>query len=154
MEVRYWYLGLSIDFDYGWHILGGDGASEVSSTNMHVTSVLKAYYPLKSLEVFLGFGLGYSSMAVTEDSTGSEASWSTFWQGTKTTGGVWLDLEPFGMPAGFSLDISADLMLNFGGSRCTKYGGAGPCLEVKELKAEQRDVANHLRVGSALRYTF
>ena len=66
MEVRFWYLGLAVDFDYGWFITEGDG---VTSYAMHATPVLKGYYPLESMEIYLGFGSGYGTLGVTESKT-------------------------------------------------------------------------------------
>jgi hypothetical protein len=154
MEVRFWYLGLALEYDFAWHIVGGSGSEDVSSTTTHITPMLKGYYPLELLEVFVGVGLGYSSISVYESRSESRASWSTLWQGLKLSGGLWYDLHPWGMPDGFTLDVAAHLFLNFGGERCTEYAGSGPCLSGDDLSPDQRDVANHLQLGSALRYTF
>ncbi|MBV71050.1 MAG: hypothetical protein CMH52_06825 [Myxococcales bacterium] len=154
MEYRFWYLGIALDFDLGRYLVAEDDDFDVSSLSMHLMPVLKAYYPLKSLDVFVGFGMGYGQQWVTEDSSRSEASWTTFWRAMKVTAGVGLDLEPYGLPAGFTLDLNADLLMHSGGTRCAKYGGAGPCLDEKDLKGGQNDVADQIRLGSALRYSF
>ena len=154
MEVRFWYLGIALEFDYGFHFVGGEGSENVSSTTMHLTPVLKGYYPMAPWEFFLGAGLGYSAITVTEDASESLAGWSSLWQGVKLTGGAWYDLQPHGFPEGFTLDLAAHLFLNYGGTRCTEYAGSGPCLSEADLKPAQRDVANHLQLGTALRYTF
>ncbi len=154
MEIRFWYLGVALEYDYGFHVVTGAGAEDVSSTTMHLMPVLKGYYPLTDWELFVGAGLGYSSMAVTEERTESEAAWSTLWQGLKLTGGAWYDLSTLGMPEGFTLDVALNVYLNSGGERCTEYAGSGPCLSSADLEPSQRDVAHQLQVATALRYTF
>ena len=154
MEYRFWYLGIALDFDYGRYLVAEDDDFDVASLSMHLMPVIKAYYPLKAIDIFLGFGMGYGQQWVTEDSSRSEASWTTFWQAMKVTAGVGVDLKPFGFPDGFSLDLNADLLMHSGGIRCAKYGGAGPCLDEKDLQGGQNDVADQLRLGSALRYSF
>ena len=125
--------------------------------------MLKGYYPLleddgegeSGMEFFLGLGTGYSSITVTDDSTNSEAHWSTFWQGMKMTMGVQFDLaSAFGWPEGFAVDTAANIFLNFGGSRCAKYANAGPCQPLDELKGGQQDISGQFQMTSALRYTF
>ena len=154
LEFRFWYMGIALEFDYGAYWVGGDGAENVSNTTMHLMPVLKGYYPLGDLELFFGAGLGYSSIAVTEDTSESLAAWSTLWQGVKLTGGVWYDLHQHGLPEGFTLDLAVNLFLNSGGTRCTEYAGSGPCLSGTDLEPAQRDVANHLQLNTAFRYTF
>ena len=72
----------------------------------------------------------------------------------KYTGGIWLDLEPYDFPSGVSLDVYGTYYPHFSGERCTIYAGAGPCLPEKDLQPDQRDVVDHLQLGTALRYTF
>ena len=155
MEVRFWYLGISLDFDHSWAIVGGGGSEDVSSTAMHATPMLKGYYPLDGMDIFLGVGTGYSSISVTDDRTDSEATWQTWWQGMKVSSGVVFDLaKAFGWPDGFAVDAGANFFLNFGGTRCVKYAKAGPCQAIEELRGGQSDVSSQLQLNGALRYTF
>ena len=154
MEYRFWYLGLALDFDIGRFLVADDADFDISSLSLHFMPVVKGYYPLRTFDIFLGFGLGYGQQWVTEDSSRSEASWSTFWKAFKMTAGIGLDLKPYGGPEGMTLDLNLDLLLHSGGTRCAKYGGAGPCLDEKDLTGGQNDVSDQFRIGSALRYTF
>lgn len=154
LEKRFWYLGVALEFDYGFHFIGGTGSESVSTTTMHAVPMLKAYYPLENWEFFLGGGLGYSSISVVEDRSESSAHWSTLWQGLKVATGAWYDLHSVGMPEGFTLDLAVQYLGNFGGTRCTAYAGSEACLSKQDLSSAQRDVIHNLQVMSALRYTF
>ena len=155
MEVRFWHMGISLDFDYGWAIVGGGGAEDVSSTTMHITPMVKGYYSFERLDVFLGAGTGYSAVTVSDDRTNSEASWQSWLLGMKIATGVVFDLaKHFGWPEGFAADAGVNIFLNFGGTRCVKYANAGPCQAVDELTDGQGDVASQVQLNGALRYTF
>ncbi|MEE2789358.1 MAG: hypothetical protein VX589_18615 [Myxococcota bacterium] len=155
MEVRFWHMGISLDFDYGWAIVGGSGSEDVSSTTMHITPMVKGYYPMGDFDIFFGAGTGYSAMTVADDRTASEASWHTWLLGMKLTAGLVFDLsKTFDWPDGFALDTGMNFFINFGGTRCVKYANAGPCQPVEELSGGQGDVAGQFQLNGALRYTF
>ena len=154
IEYRFWYLGWSIDLAYGRYLVTDDADFLVSSTTTHITTSLKGYVPFDTFDAFLGFGLGYGDQTVTEERTDSEASWSTFWRAFRLSAGVGLDLLPYGFPKGFVLDLQLESFLHSGGTRCAKYGGAGPCLDAADLYGGQKDIADQLKLGTMLRYSF
>ena len=148
LEYRWTYVGLSIDGDYGFLWVGGEG--DVDSNIEHIGLTIKGYYPLSlHYDLSVGVGLGYGEVSVSESQSGSEASWASLWSDLRIQAGVLIALT-----AHLSLDLSLLWMSHLKGERCLSFQRAGPCSAIADLGETRGSVASHLGLLSGLRYTF
>jgi len=144
------YLGIGLDYDYGWL---NPEAEKVQITSSHFMPMLRAHYPLpdQPWELHLGLGMGYADMEA--KAKGDSDAFYTFanpWTSLKTT---------IGMLYRFNEEISFGGVFNFyshrGGERCLVHPiGQENCKSLEELEGPDQAVADLSQLGVIARYGF
>ena len=151
LEYRFFtYVGLGLDYDYGWL---NPEANGVGATTSHFMPMLRVHYPIpnKALEIHLGAGMGYADVtAEHDDDPDAFYNFSNPWTSVKTTLGVLYSLNE-----DLAVGGKFDLYFHRGGERCLTHPiGQANCKSMDDLADSDQAVADLSQIGAVLRYTF
>jgi hypothetical protein len=149
-EYRRYYVGFSLNMDYGFLSVMDDGDNVISHNMMHLGFILKGYYPLRDwLDLMAGVGLGYGFFEIVEDKSKSKVSWESLWSDFR-----WMVGTNIAWFNHVSMDFTLWFTHHFKGKQCSLYQNAGPCTPMEDLPNEAQDIMIHMYMTAGLRYTF
>lgn len=134
------YLGLYLDFQYGW--LSPD-IDDASASTLHLMPTVRGLVSLGVVEVFGGLGVGYSQVSMEIGS--NESSWSNLLNFKATAGATYPVLPTL------SIGVNLDYVINMNesGEVCLKSSGSS-----EQCKDQKSDVPNLMQVSLIAKMSF
>ena len=156
LQYRFWHLGIGLNYRVGNYFPVGTGSEDLTIRTRHAIFEFLGFLPrYRTVEPFVGFGLGYGTIESRDARSNSEVAWRSLWESFSGRFGIrGKPGEVWALGSSMIWELNATILTHQGGERCVLFAGQGACRPSNELDTNQTDYASTFGLEAAIGWSF